>query len=317
MADEATTTPAGSQYSSKISQGDLPWAIVLLPTTSSGQSGVGINKHGLQPESWVFGFFADGDDCQQPVIVGTLPGGPGKGSYAQQTSPGLLGGTSAGAAAQAINQQQTTQPIINSTTNTIENLTGSNIEKAMNAFIKYGYTAEQASGMIGVLQVESTLALDPKAFNPAGGGLGAYGIAQWRGDRQKSLKNFANQNANGEVDRIEVQLAYIVKELKEMTQYSGPAEKMLQNAKTPVDAAIAFAHYERGEDYSPRAYSELKCGCQFDTKYLNSSGKPVNVAILKQRIDNAMRVYQSFANNRGSGPRPGAESAAIIPNTTA
>ena len=299
MADVSTTTPSGSQYASKVSQGDLPWALVLLPTTSSGQSGIGVNKHGLQPESWVFGFFADGDDCQQPIIVGTLPGGPGKGSYAGEVgTPGLIGTVAGGAVALAAALQIVgIEPIINSQNNTIENLAGTNIEKAMNAFIKYGYTAEQAAGMIGCLQVESTTALNPKAFNSSGGGQGAYGIAQWRGERQQSLRNFANQNANGEVDRIEVQLAYIVKELKEMTQYSGPTEKLLQNAKTPVDAAIAFAHYERGEDYSAQAYREIGCGCQFDTKYKNSSGHPVNVAILKQRIDNATRVYQSFSNN--------------------
>lgn len=79
MADVPTQAPYGAQYKSKVSQGDLPWALVMMPTTSSGQSGIGINKHGLQPESWVVGFFADGDNCQQPIIVGTLPGGPGKG----------------------------------------------------------------------------------------------------------------------------------------------------------------------------------------------------------------------------------------------
>jgi len=83
-----------------------------------------------------------------------------------------------------------------------------------------------------------------------------------------------------------------------MPEYSGPAEKLLQNARNPADAAIAFAHYERGEDYSAQAFKETGCGCQFNTKYRNSSGHPVNTEILKKRINNATQVYQSFTNSQ-------------------
>jgi len=59
----------------KISTPDLPWAQVLLPTTSAGLSGFG-TQHGLVEGSTVFGFFRDGDACQQPVIIGTAAGIP-------------------------------------------------------------------------------------------------------------------------------------------------------------------------------------------------------------------------------------------------
>jgi len=283
MADVSTNAPLSSQYVSKVNQGDLPWAVVLQPTTSSGQSGIGVNRHGLQPESWVIGFFADGENCQQPVIIGTIPGGPGKGSYVSAVGTGLVASI--------------IDPIINTITNTISNLGGTNIEKGMNFLLRAGYTAEQAAGILGCLQVESGIGLDTAAFNSSGGGAGAYGIAQWRGERQASLRAFATQYANGELDKIEVQLAYLVKELKEKPEYSGAAEKLLQNARSPQDAAIAFAHYERGEDYSPKAFHDTGCGCQFNETYVNASGRPVNVTILKKRIGNAMQVYQSFSNN--------------------
>ena len=48
---------------------DLPWARVCLPTTMAQQGRVG-GTHGLQPGSWVFGFMLDGEDAQQPMIVG-------------------------------------------------------------------------------------------------------------------------------------------------------------------------------------------------------------------------------------------------------
>jgi hypothetical protein len=53
---------------------ELPWASVLMPTTSSGTSGVGDGTHGLVEGSWVMGFFRDGNDAQDPVIIGTIMG---------------------------------------------------------------------------------------------------------------------------------------------------------------------------------------------------------------------------------------------------
>lgn len=51
---------------------DLPWATVMLPTTSSGTSGVGETPHGLMEGSWVIGFFRDGPSAQDPIIMGSI-----------------------------------------------------------------------------------------------------------------------------------------------------------------------------------------------------------------------------------------------------
>jgi hypothetical protein len=59
---------------------ELPWASVLMPTTSSGTSGVGEGTHGLVEGSWVMGFFRDGNDAQDPVIIGTIMGTNAEGS---------------------------------------------------------------------------------------------------------------------------------------------------------------------------------------------------------------------------------------------
>jgi hypothetical protein len=53
----------------------LPWAYVLAPTTSPGMSGIG-STHDLKDGSWVFGFFLDGRDAQQPFIIGSFLGMP-------------------------------------------------------------------------------------------------------------------------------------------------------------------------------------------------------------------------------------------------
>jgi len=59
---------------------ELPWASVLMPTTSSGTSGVGEGTHGLVEGSWVMGFFRDGPDAQDPVIMGSIMGINDKGA---------------------------------------------------------------------------------------------------------------------------------------------------------------------------------------------------------------------------------------------
>ncbi len=56
----------------QLSNEDLPWAQVLLPTTAgSGAANVATNTK-LRPSDSVFGFFLDGDNAQIPVILGVF-----------------------------------------------------------------------------------------------------------------------------------------------------------------------------------------------------------------------------------------------------
>ena len=50
---------------------DLPWATVMMPTTSASIKGNGSNHH-LEVGSWVVGFFADGPSAQDPIIMGSI-----------------------------------------------------------------------------------------------------------------------------------------------------------------------------------------------------------------------------------------------------
>lgn len=51
---------------------DLPLATQILPVTSASSSGIGISATGIIEGSWVFGFFRDGNELQDPVILGTI-----------------------------------------------------------------------------------------------------------------------------------------------------------------------------------------------------------------------------------------------------
>ena len=62
----------------KLPTTDLPWAHVMNPITSATVSGVGQSPIGAVEGTWVVGFFTDGSDAQQPMIMGTLPGVPAK-----------------------------------------------------------------------------------------------------------------------------------------------------------------------------------------------------------------------------------------------
>lgn len=61
---------------SKIPTNDLPWAHIMMPPTSASISGVGQSPTGLVEGSWVVGFFADGENCQDPVVMGSIHGYP-------------------------------------------------------------------------------------------------------------------------------------------------------------------------------------------------------------------------------------------------
>lgn len=56
-----------------LSTEDLPWAHVMMPITSASVSGIGHSATGLLQGSWVVGFFRDGDNAQDPVVMGSLP----------------------------------------------------------------------------------------------------------------------------------------------------------------------------------------------------------------------------------------------------
>ena len=60
----------------KLPTSDLPWAHVMNPITSATVSGLGQTPLGAVEGTWVVGFFQDGSDAQQPIVIGTLPGVP-------------------------------------------------------------------------------------------------------------------------------------------------------------------------------------------------------------------------------------------------
>ena len=53
---------------------DLPWAHVIMPVNSTSVSGKGWSPTGLVQGAWVIGFFRDGTNSQEPVVMGSIGG---------------------------------------------------------------------------------------------------------------------------------------------------------------------------------------------------------------------------------------------------
>ena len=57
---------------SELSDDELPWATVMYPVTAGGGTGSSSQTSNLRQGMFVFGFFMDGEDGQQPVIMGVV-----------------------------------------------------------------------------------------------------------------------------------------------------------------------------------------------------------------------------------------------------
>lgn len=55
---------------------DLPWAHPMTPITSAAMNGIGETPLGPVEGTWVIVFFKDGEEMQQPVMIGTIGGIP-------------------------------------------------------------------------------------------------------------------------------------------------------------------------------------------------------------------------------------------------
>lgn len=225
-----------------VSDGDLPLALVLLPTTGA-QTGGGSGSHGLSSGTWVFGFFADGDDCQQPVVVGVISGGFG--STDNSATPSATGAS--GTITPGTTPGDTTPGVDGSSTATINLAGNSNIEKGYNFFREKidqsgkssGNVHAQVSGILGNLMEESNM--NPNANNPSDKGQRSFGIAQWRAgkyDRLTPLFRFAGT----QTPSLEQQLSFVWHEFNTTEQ---AAFKRLMVATNVVEATDAMVGYER------------------------------------------------------------------------
>lgn len=127
-----------------------------------------------------------------------------------------------------------------------------NVEFAFN-YLKnqLNLTDAQAAGIVGNIRVESYPEIRPQAYNTAGGGLGARGIVQWRGDRIRKFRELYNKDILE--GTLQEQLDYLIWELTDPAspeKWAKTLEK-LKETRTPAEAARSFeATFERSGGHS-------------------------------------------------------------------
>lgn len=241
----------------RLSNEDLPWALVVYPTTSGGGSGA--LSHDLKDEDWVVGFFADGSDCREPIVLGVFSGGENSTSYTNPGGEGGGGGFGGAGGAGASGGPSGTGAAPSFIAG------GSNPQKAYNFFRekleKKGISGDPhivASTIVGFLQVESGPSLDHTILNTTGSS--AYGIAQWLGGRRDNLfrrwgipnpgrSAFARRGNFTTGPTFEQQLQFIWEEF--FTGDARGAMDYLSTARTIRDAGIGMIRYERNEAWEP------------------------------------------------------------------
>jgi len=131
-----------SPFIDQVPTDDLPWATIMVSATEGGISGIGRSPNGIQQGAWVFGLFLDGEQSQNPIILGTMP---------KVELP--------------IENINPLPPTENATHNDViatQELRGnSNAEKTYNGFVDNGYNENVAAAVVGALAVQSNRSLDP------------------------------------------------------------------------------------------------------------------------------------------------------------
>lgn len=246
-----------------VSDGDLPYAVVLMPTTA-GEGSNSNMTHGLQEGDMVVGFYADGDDCMQPIVVGVVPGGINSERNAASSSSGegggggegggSGGGGGGGGGGSGIDESS---DLPGEDINSLGAATGDcKAERQMSAAEKkhidkaYNYLRNaletqmsdnegephfQAVAIMGHISAESSWVLSVQNWN----GEQAIGLCQWTpvGGRRQRVTSKPNWNTS-----LTVQLDHIFEEFRTTETI---AWNRFRKAKTLWDAVVAFSSFER------------------------------------------------------------------------
>jgi hypothetical protein len=135
-------------------------------------------------------------------------------------------------------------------------LSSPRVKEAMDILASLGYSAAQASGIIGNLYAES--GLNPGAANASG----HYGVAQWDTGRQLAFLRKYGHAMQG--SSLREQLEFLDFELHNSEQAAGG---IIQRATTPEESAVGMAASERMDGWkSPMQPGPLMAGRSADAR---------------------------------------------------
>lgn len=186
----------------------------------------------------------------------------------------------------------------------LQNLEPVSADQIAQYFVQKGLTPQQARGMARAFMEES--GGNPEAFNPAGGGIGAAGIAQWRADRQRRLVAQYGPNPTAQQ-----QLDFAWQELNTTER---PAFDAVRQASTEESAYNAFrSKFERP---GPPA-GEMQAGATFPyQEFVRRSNETYRQESdeLKRLMDEASRAPEG-SQERHQMMQEAMESSRRLSNT--
>ena len=149
-----------------------------------------------------------------------------------------------------------------------------NAQRALQYFKGKGFTEEQAAGIVGNLQAESGVGINPGAVGDGGK---AWGIAQWHPDRRSIWEKASGRTweASGVSPNFDEQLQFIMYELQRTEMR---ALRRLRATNTVEDAAAVFdQYYERSSGQARQRRIQLaQALVSSGTQTADASGLPVN-----------------------------------------
>lgn len=175
-----------------------------------------------------------------------------------------------------------------------------NAEKIFNYLTGKGLTAEQASGVLGNLLVESGGNLDTSAVNSASG---ASGLVQWTNDRKNRLFNVAERMGKDWTD-LEVQVYFMGWEIgiEDDTEYLG---------RKPT-------HTHVGDELKNASSIEEATRIWLEKYEIPTlPGDPEHEKEYQNRLAKAQEVYAEFGDGGGSGPSRSTGRGGSTCNTSA
>ena len=273
-----------------ISNTDFPWAECMLPTTEGGASGVG-KIPGIVESARVFGFFADGQVSQTPIVLGSLthvegPTASQIAAAAETRNAGAFIPGNYGPHGIVITEQMRQQYSLQSTSIDAKRML---IMRFLLQQVRNGrplFTVEQAAGITGNLEGENGQ-FDPTV--KAQGDEPSYGLAQWNfnAGRGQYLQRFSQNIGGGENDWLDfwVQLKFLIHELVGKPG-AGDGGSTYRSAYDAIAKADKFDGYPNGGYFKKANATWI-----FMDLYENPAAKYDKIG---QRQKFARKAYQQY-----------------------
>ena len=213
-------------HSSDVEDQYLPWAETMVPTTEGGVSGIGRIAQ-IKRGALVFGFFLDGKQSQNPIILGSM-------SHVEQPSTtqvkfaaeggriDLLDPASIGKEGVLISQQQ--KQIYKDGAANLRELR----VLTMDILVSNGLPVKSAAGVCGNIEIESNFNPNAELKNEIEHSLG---IAQWnkRWNRWQRLESYAAELNEDPFDYF-LQMKFLIFDMK-----TGGIHKCWEHLRNPAN----------------------------------------------------------------------------------